>query len=80
MTNTSAEPADGQVEEDLFAALPWSWRWPGGRILRFDRAGRLARIEAPDLDRIELRRNEAGRLVLLVQRGYAAERIAFDLD
>jgi len=56
------DAADGRIDEDLAAPLPWGWHWPDGRVLSFDADGRLARIVAPDRDTLVVRRDRAGRL------------------
>jgi len=55
-------PGIGAMREQAGASLPWSWRWPDGRVLRFDLRGALARIEAPDGERLALERDARGRL------------------
>lgn len=63
-TYGSGRIADGLVDEDFaHASAAFVWRWPGGRRVIFDAAGRLASIVAPDLDTIRLRRDDAGLLV-----------------
>ena len=38
----------GQGELDVLAQGGWIWRWPQGRVLQFDAAGRLRQIREPD--------------------------------
>lgn len=65
----AGEVADGVVEERYGATgMDWLWRWPSGRTLRFDAAGRLAEITAPDLDRLTLHYDRNGRLVRIADR------------
>ncbi|MFA7666209.1 MAG: RHS repeat-associated core domain-containing protein [Burkholderiaceae bacterium] len=66
----------GWIDEQLDASLPWAWHWPDGRVLRFDRMGRLARIEAPDHDRLVLERDARGRL--LAVRDASARSVRLD--
>jgi RHS repeat-associated protein len=80
---TSSEQTDGRLEENLVAPLPWSWRWPDGRVLRFDHNGRLAQIETPDQERIALYWDRNGRLQRVADRvgrtlwlHYSGERLS----
>ena len=65
----ATEAADGVVEERYGpSGMDWLWRWPSGRALRFDAAGRLAEITAPDLDRLTLHYDRNGRLARIADR------------
>ncbi|MCM5571394.1 DUF2235 domain-containing protein [Burkholderiaceae bacterium FT117] len=74
------EPGSGRIDEHLGAGLPWAWRWPDGRILRFDRQGRLARIEAPDRERLALERDAGGRLASVGDASGRAIRFEYSGD
>jgi len=71
---------DGVVDERRVHGDPvaFAWRWPGGRIVRFDRDGRLDSIVSADRDRIALRRDERGRLVEV--RDDAGRTLGFEYD
>ncbi len=71
---------DGLVEEQRSNAVPiaFVWRWPGGRLLHFDRDGRLESIVSADLDRIRIARDGRGRIVAV--RDDAGRRIGFEYD
>ena len=49
-----------------------------GDLVREVNSAEISSVQ--DLRRAAARARRSGRLVLLVQRGYAAERIAFDFD
>jgi len=71
-----ADLSDGVLEEDAAAPEhPWVWRWPSGRRLVFDTRGRLAQVEAPDLDRLDLAYDDQGRLVRVEDRHGRAIRL-----
>lgn len=71
---------DGFVDEQRTHGVPvaFAWRWPGGRIVRFDRDGVLESIVSADRDRIGLRRDERGRL--LEVHDDAGRTIGFEYD
>ncbi len=71
---------DGLVDEQLGDGVPLAfvWRWPGGRLLRFDRDGRLESIVSADLDRIRIERDRRGRIVEV--RDDASRRLGFEYD
>lgn len=76
-------PGSGGIREQPGASLPWTWRWPDGRVLRFDLHGALARIEAPDGERLALERDARGRLLAIrdatgreLRFEHAGERLA----
>jgi len=61
-----ARPVDGVVL--ALAGGGWQWRWPNGRRLGFDAAGRLQRIGAVNGDHLVLR-YAGGRLAEVRDRG-----------
>ncbi len=71
---------DGLVDEQRSDGAPvsWVWRWPGGRLLHFDRDGRLDSIVSADLDRIRVARDDRGRVVEV--RDDAQRTIGFEYD
>ncbi|MCD6679943.1 MAG: DUF2235 domain-containing protein [Burkholderiaceae bacterium] len=71
---------DGLVDEQHGAGTPvaYVWRWPGGRLLHFDRDGQLESIVSADLDTIRVRRDERGRVVEV--RDDAGRTIGFEYD
>jgi len=71
---------DGLVDEQRSNGVPiaFVWRWPGGRLLHFDRDGRLESIVSADLDRIRVHRDDRGRVVQV--RDDAARTIGFEYD
>jgi len=71
---------DGLVDEQRSNGVPiaFVWRWPGGRLLRFDRDGQLESIVSADLDRIRIARDGRGRIVDV--RDDAGRRIGFEYD
>ncbi|HEY0878085.1 MAG TPA: DUF2235 domain-containing protein, partial [Zeimonas sp.] len=69
---------DGFVDEQRTHGVPtaFTWRWPGGRVVHFDRDGRLESIVSADRDRIRLLRDDTGRLVEV--RDDAGRAIGFE--
>ncbi|MFM8548162.1 MAG: phospholipase effector Tle1 domain-containing protein [Betaproteobacteria bacterium] len=64
-----SEVSDGVIDERHDSSqIDWIWRWPSGHSLRFDTAGRLAEIVAPDLDRLTLYYDGESRLVRIADR------------
>jgi len=71
---------DGLLDERRSDAMPVSyvWRWPGGRLLHFDRDGQLESIVSADLDTIRIDRDERGRVAEV--RDDAQRTIGFEYD
>ncbi|MDT3679040.1 MAG: DUF2235 domain-containing protein [Burkholderiaceae bacterium] len=71
---------DGLVDEQRSDGTPISyvWRWPGGRLLNFDRDGQLESIVSADLDTIRVARDARGRIVEV--RDDAQRTIGFEYD
>lgn len=60
----SANPGDGTVEVITTArGAEYRWRWPNGRELRFDTAGRLVQILAPGGQFLSMQHDRRGLLV-----------------
>ncbi|MEZ5729521.1 MAG: DUF6531 domain-containing protein [Burkholderiaceae bacterium] len=72
-------PAD-ETGAAAIATARWSWRWPSGRRLFFDAAGRLVAIRAPDGDALALHHDARHRLLGIVDRQGGAIALHYQGD